>query len=633
MEDRSYPEGFRSIWETLQQQGVSTGRRADTTIAPPELAETLAALTEAPPSPARREEEPPDLELLGLLGEGGMGRVALARQRSLDREVAVKSVRPDRLHPGTVEALLREARIAGSLEHPNIVPVHALLGDPGNPLLVMKRVEGVSWRELIAAPEHPAWSGFPGDRLSRHLEILRQVCNAVAFAHSRGVVHRDLKPQNVMLGEYGEVYVVDWGVALRPGQSALDAIVGTPAYMAPEMLRGGAGVSPRTDVYLLGATLHEILTGAPPHQGGSIKETLLSAYHSRPREYGPAVPAELGEICNRALHQEPAARFEGAAELGQVLSDFLRRRGSVELSGEATRRLGELRGLLARATAEAEGVAIRKLFVECRFGFQQALRVWPENPGAREGTREGLELMIGYELAQRNLSAAEALLAELPAPPPALLSSLEGLRRQLAEEDEARERLRRLEHDFDQKVSSRQRALVAAALILVDAVGTGAVILLERQGEAHLIPVMLVLMGSSTLAGSLVILLVLRGIFLKTRVNRIFTYALILGFFSSWLNRLLGFLRGTPYDQVEIGDIMLVGVGLSMLGLATSPLFIWAGMLFFATALLGTLLPGYATALLGAAVAVVFVPLALLWSRPAVDPSLDKQEHRSTTPP
>src|SRR5262249_2783401 len=155
--------------------------------------------------------------------------------------------------------LLTEAVITGSLEHPSIVPVHALgCDDAGRPVLVMKRIEGVCWRGMARDEHPPGWAAIDaagGGRRTAHVANLMAVCNAMHFAHRRGVVHRDLKPGNVMIGSYGEVYVVDWGIAARieAGPSPV-ALVGTPAYMAPEMVWGEAHrVDARTDVYLLGA--------------------------------------------------------------------------------------------------------------------------------------------------------------------------------------------------------------------------------------------------------------------------------------------------------------------------------------------------------------------------------------------
>ena len=191
----------------------------------------------------------------------------MAEQRSLAREVAIKTVK-DHAGERARDALCDEAVVTGLLEHPNVIPVHALGCDSeGRPLLVMKRVEGVAWRDLLRDPEHPAWAthaAAPEDRLAFHLDVLADVSQAAAFAHSRRIVHRDIKPENVMIGEFGEVYLLDWGLAVTAGRELEPGtLVGTPAYMAPEMV-GGGRVDGRTDVYLLGATLHEVLTGRPP---------------------------------------------------------------------------------------------------------------------------------------------------------------------------------------------------------------------------------------------------------------------------------------------------------------------------------------------------------------------------------
>jgi serine/threonine-protein kinase len=139
------------------------------------------------------------------------------------------------------------------------------LDEAGLPVLVMKRIEGVTWGQLLRDPAAMAKHAPDRPPLDEHLRILGQVCNAVHFAHARGVVHRDLKPDNVMVGAFGEVYVVDWGIATAFGPAT--QLAGTPAYMAPEMLgTPGARLSAKTDVYLLGAMLFEVLVGRAPHQ-------------------------------------------------------------------------------------------------------------------------------------------------------------------------------------------------------------------------------------------------------------------------------------------------------------------------------------------------------------------------------
>ena len=243
-----------------------------------------------------------------------MGRIHLARQRSLGREVAIKSVRED-TSASAVASLLDEARVTGTLEHPNIVPVHAIgLGPNRRPLMVMKRVEGVSWEALLADDAHPMSATLPaGDREERHLRVLMAVARAAEFAHRRGWVHRDIKPENVMIGGVGEIYLVDWGLAAKVGQDDERGVVGTPAFMAPEMVEAKPP-NPRTDVYLLGATLHVILCGEPPHRGATMMEVLLEAFTAKPPSFDSEVAPELASICRRALSREPAERYAYAGE-------------------------------------------------------------------------------------------------------------------------------------------------------------------------------------------------------------------------------------------------------------------------------------------------------------------------------
>jgi serine/threonine-protein kinase len=230
--------------------------------------------------------------ILSTLGEGGMGRVHLARQLCLERDVAIKTLKPGAPR-ALARALLSEAKITGALEHPGVIPVHTLgVDEHAQPVLVMKRIDGVHLGALLADPAHPAWRARvrSDDRLIASLGILEQVCQTVEFAHSRGIVHRDIKPENVMVGSFGEVYLLDWGIATTTRDAAAEPhpLVGTPAYMAPEMVRCDP-VDERTDVYLLGATLHEILTGRPRHEGETLTQVIAAALASAPHR-APARP-------------------------------------------------------------------------------------------------------------------------------------------------------------------------------------------------------------------------------------------------------------------------------------------------------------------------------------------------------
>jgi serine/threonine-protein kinase len=360
---------------------------------------------EQPPGPGRG-----DLQVLGIIGEGGAGRVLLARQHSLARDVAVKTARDE--GEAGYASILFEGAITGQLEHPAIVPVHALgLDASGRPGIVMKRIEGVAWNGLLEDPAHPGWDGWEGDatnRLAGHLQILAAVCNALHFAHSRGVVHLDVKPQNVLIGRFGDVYVADWGIA-RPLGRVNSGLCGTPAYLAPELATPGAVLDARTDVYLLGATLHAVLTGSPRHPGASVTDSLAHARGSPAFEYPAAVPAELGALANRACHVDPAQRPVSARAFREELTAWVRHRDAAALAQQAERRVDELEQLGRHPPGglDQRTQASRLLF-EARFGLEQSLAQWPENPTAKAALAR-VEAIVAAQQRRALQLEAEAL--------------------------------------------------------------------------------------------------------------------------------------------------------------------------------------------------------------------------------
>ncbi|MCA9319257.1 MAG: serine/threonine protein kinase, partial [Planctomycetes bacterium] len=326
--------------------------------------------TQSPqPTPATELGTEGDYELAEILGRGGMGVVYRARQPRLDRTVAVKTIRPEIGSDAAVASFICEARVTGHLAHPNIVPVIDIgRSSVGDTFLAMKLVEGQSWEELLADDGPVAESlfmdldddtAFPdsalqdlpmrvGSELEPHLEIFLSVCNAIAFAHSRGFIHRDIKPTNVMLGEFGEVLVMDWGLAVdiaderregRPSivhKSEVKEPWGTPCYLAPEMAEGdGESLGPWTDVFLLGATLHEVVTRRPPHAGTNFKRILEAARTASPPSYPDEVPAELQGILQRAMAKDPMDRFPSVLALRDALRGFQKHGESTRLTEAA----------------------------------------------------------------------------------------------------------------------------------------------------------------------------------------------------------------------------------------------------------------------------------------------------------
>jgi eukaryotic-like serine/threonine-protein kinase len=421
-----------------------------------------------PTASSRPPRALPNVVLGRTLGEGGMGVVRLGNQTSLGREVAVKTLRAGLSSPALSMKLLHEAWVTSVVEHPNVVPIHDLtLDEHGSPTLIMKRVGGVAWSDLFKQPDEVRRRfGLPPDEW--HLQVLIQVSNAVSFAHSRGILHRDLKPENVMIGEFGEVYLLDWGLAVAlagdplgrlPLAAEANEMAGTPAYMAPEMLGGqGDKLSPRTDVYLLGAILYEILTGTVPHHGKTLEMLIVSVLLSAP-PFPRDLPEEAVEICARAMHKEPDHRYESVEELRFAVQGFLRHRESAALSSEATGRLVRLESELA----DHEGGAFDRRHLydqlgECRFGYRAALRGWPGNEAAKDGLLRAVTLMVNHELRLGDAKAAEALLADLVEPPVALARRVADAVR--ATELEAT-RIAKLERDLNPAVGRRTRAFLA----------------------------------------------------------------------------------------------------------------------------------------------------------------------------
>ncbi|MCB9677665.1 MAG: serine/threonine protein kinase [Alphaproteobacteria bacterium] len=416
----------------------------------------------APPSEPPRPLTGPPLVLGEEIGRGGMGVVRAARQQSLKRQVAAKTVTGG----GTNEELLQEAWVAGALEHPNIVPVYDIEVVDDQPWVVMKRIQGVPWSTLIGSRRRIR-ERFGTDPLEWNLQTLLSVCNAVEYAHSRGVLHRDLKPSNVMIGDYGEVWVVDWGAAVSvldtedsrfPLARDQDQFTGTPAYMAPEMLLGdGRALTEKTDIYLLGGLLWKIVTGRPPHPGDvhEIVRTLLD-----PLEIPDSLP--FADLLRRTLDPMPPARPASVAEFRLAVTDFLAHRGSTALVASARRHLERLADLTSIAEPEdphAHRLQIYDVYGACRFGFGEALAAWADSTEAREGLRDAVERLVSYELAQGDPRSALLHLGQLESPPADLVQRAEAL---AARRRDDLDELDRLRSDSDPETAWQARWLVFA---------------------------------------------------------------------------------------------------------------------------------------------------------------------------
>jgi serine/threonine protein kinase len=313
--DGSEPWGVASTIHALDATAVA--------LRPSSVDASTAPLVRAICSPTRYESH-------GRLGEGGMGTVEAVWDADLMRHLAVKRLRPElREDARLVRQFLWEARVTAHLDHPNIVPIHDLaIGERGSLFFTMKRARGETLEtRLDALPKDGSSSAFPR---SRRLRTFVQICHAISFAHARGVLHRDLKPANVMVGDHGEVLVMDWGLAIPlPGErgDALRALrldgdglagpSGTPLYMSPEQVRSQE-LDERSDVYALGVMLYEMTSLARPYTASALPELLAAIVAGDTRRLVDVMPdaaPSLVAIVSRAMALETADRYPSVESL------------------------------------------------------------------------------------------------------------------------------------------------------------------------------------------------------------------------------------------------------------------------------------------------------------------------------
>jgi serine/threonine-protein kinase len=523
-----------------------------------------------------------DLVKLGVIAEGGMGSVVRARQTSLLRDVAIKTTKA-RASPVETEALVREALVTGALEHPSIVPVHALgIDDEGRPQLVMKHIEGVSWFKLLRDPNHPAWSthlGACGDALGANLDVLVHICRAVEFAHQRGIIHCDIKPSNVMLGRFGEVYLVDWGVAALRGATTKGP-TGTASYMAPEMVGGGT-IDERTDVYLLGATLHRALTGEPRHTGPAFEDKLRAAHVSEPYAYPSSVPPELADLCNAACAQSKLERPASVQQFREALLAFQRRRGPTAICRVAAERLACLERLVARPIPPSDLALAYRLATEARFGFAEGLAQCPDLDEARRGQEKTVEALVNLELQQEHVETAEALLEEVPRESLVRLrTQLEAARHAIVEKGVETRRLRALAMDLDPTVGRRDRSFFVGAFFLVQ-------VLLALASQRPGLRLPHTVFGLTTIAlvalvGTAAWVFVRRKWLLANAFSRRCVGFVLLGEGAVTVNHLLGLMHRTSFDTVAVDDLLLCAVMFAAGGFGLTPRLALAAPVFLA---------------------------------------------------
>lgn len=351
---------------------------------------TLGLGNANPPDESQVRRVGGEYRLIRKLGQGGLGSVWLARDEVLDRSVALKELTSDIATDSAVERFRREARLTGQLDHPNIVTVHQFGTDEetGKAFYAMRFVGKKTLGDAITEYHDQLEAGQDGvAELNQILSAFQMVCQAIAFAHSRGVVHRDLKPDNVALDSFGQVSVIDWGLAKSfnepeyldfnqmisgdpdgfAGQTIVGQIIGTPVYMSPEQAAGRVDeIDERTDVYGLGTILYQILAGRPPHTPGSVKsgdparvqnilETVMKTPTPSVKDVRPDAPAELVAICSKAMARKKTRRYSSATELAEAVKNW------VDGIADRTRRFellkSQAREIEMRVTAAATAIS------------------------------------------------------------------------------------------------------------------------------------------------------------------------------------------------------------------------------------------------------------------------------------
>jgi serine/threonine protein kinase len=414
--DRPAPKSTRdpAFADTLLAESGIGSRGDDPTVVPHQDSSAPAfelAQGEQAVIPVTIELDVPEPETTGryeegpVLGAGGMGEVRLWRDPRIGRHVAGKTLHTTNDAPAK-RRFLREARIQGQLEHPAIVPVYDIDEDSaGQPFFTMKRVRGLTLAKIVDRLADGDEELEKRHSRRRLLSAMVQVCHAIEYAHERGVVHRDIKPGNIMLGDYGEVYVLDWGVArvlkdqeVQPENkipAALEAsvgitrqgdLVGSLGYMAPEQMMGEPDlVNVRADVFALGVVLFEVLTlhkFRPPAAFGVMLDRVYQGERQRPLDVRTDVPPELDEICARCTSPSPKDRYASAGEIADALERYLegdrdreaRRHTAHELTHQARTVLSDSKRS-ASERVEAMRQVVRALALDPEATEAQALLV------------------------------------------------------------------------------------------------------------------------------------------------------------------------------------------------------------------------------------------------------------------
>jgi len=495
-----------------------------------------------------------------VIGQGGMGVVRIAHQHLPERDVAVK-----RLHfakARLAKALLDEAMIMGGLEHPNIVPVHLVrLTEDNSPEVVMKYIQGSSWNDLLDKTPQT------GNGLLEAIDVLRSVCRAVEFAHSRGVIHRDIKPHNIMLGRFGEVYLMDWGIAIRTAniESVPDGLVGTPGYLAPEMLSGIASdVTFQTDIFLLGATLHAILTGQRRHKANNVVAALDAAVKAKPYSYLPEVPPALADLANRACAKNPDDRFSSAADFRTALEKYLSLREAYMVRDRGIDYANEFKSLVhSTLKHKPDGIRIRQRFAEARFGLEQALQMSPDCDGVLPELQQLLHSMIIWLLSNSHIDEAEHLILSMPELDANLVTLVDDRRKQATRNAAEFNYLKQVAPAFDPNMNKLGRIIFGVSIITIVTASVISVLIHDALNPSEISPLRL-LFTTGTVALLICTALILsKRLLFTTNLGSRLGHTIVLGFCAAPMFALASLKAGYSGNAIMIGDTLFVALAMA----------------------------------------------------------------------
>lgn len=351
--------------------------------------------------------------------------LCMANQQRLGRNVVVQ-IPADDTNRARRE-LRGEATLLAGLDHPNILPVHDVISVEDTLQVLVPDVPGRSWADRLNQPHLLRERFGATDVLAWHVRVLVRVCRAVEFAHERDIIHRDLRPDAVWVGDVGEVYLADWALA-TPATHAMPlsprelARGGRAAWFAPEMVMRSAGrVGPRTDVYQLGGLLYRVLTGQAPHPEDDVDEAIKHVLFRDPALPHDAPPS-LSRVCKRALARNPAARHPGVKEFREDLERAFAQRGAWDLAHQADASFDQLRRLAASGETRRED--LHRAYGAVRLGYEQAM-VDAELASARVRLDRSAELVVRWELLHGDVDGARALLLNMTEPLQHLLDEVE----------------------------------------------------------------------------------------------------------------------------------------------------------------------------------------------------------------